>query len=172
METAVDGGLASVFRLYDCTVNIVAMRSGELARYGNSVRICWGSSATLFGEALVAWTARGICSLQFIDSGYPATLAVKRIRKEWFSASIDENNDKAKKVLGNIFSTKGSNRIALNVRGTNFQVQRALLETPFGSTVGYQQIAKGLGRPNAQRAVGTAVGANPVSISMPCHRVL
>lgn len=174
LATAMDGGFSSASRLYDCTVNIVAMTPGELAREGKSVNIRWGSSTTPFGEAVIAWTQRGICSLQFIDDDYTVAQAVQRIEKEWSSAALEEDQSKAEQILRNVFSSKGSNQVALDIRGTNFQVQvwRALLEIPFGETSGYKQLAENVGRPKAQRAVGTAVGANPVSILIPCHRVI
>ena len=171
---AMDGGVSSASRLYDCTGNIVAMTPGELAEYVHYVSIWWGLSETPFGQAVVAWTQRGICSLQFVDDDYSVTQALQRIQREWTLAALSEDQSEAKQILSKVFSTKSTNRVALDVRGTNFQVQvwKALLEIPFGDTAAYQQLAENVGRPKAQRAVGTAVGANPVSILIPCHRVI
>lgn len=174
LAAALDGGFSSASRLYDCTVNIVAMTPGELALHGHGVSIAWGRGETPFGEAIVAWTHRGICSFQFIDEDHSVKQALQRVQKEWPSATIGKDQGVAEQTINKIFSNKNTTHLSLDVRGTNFQVQvwKALLEIPFGETTGYQHLAKNIGRPKAQRAVGTAVGANPVSILIPCHRVI
>ena len=174
MAAALDGGFSSASRLYDCTVNIIAMTPGELINQGGGVSIRWGLSRTPFGEAFIAWTSRGICSLQFTSAGFSAQQALQRVREEWPAAEVKEDQAQARRLAGTLFSTKTTKTVTLDVRGTNFQVQvwRALLDIPFGETTGYQQLASKIGRPQAQRAVGTAIGANPVSILIPCHRVI
>ncbi|MBT5032148.1 MAG: methylated-DNA--[protein]-cysteine S-methyltransferase [Proteobacteria bacterium] len=174
MDTALDGGFSSASRLYDCTVNIIAMTPGELIKLGGGVSIRCGLSGTPFGEVYIAWTPRGICSLQFISADFSMEQALQRVQDEWPAAEVEEDQVQALILAGTIFSTKTSKPVKLDVRGTNFQVQvwRALLDIPFGETTGYQQLASKIGRPQAQRAVGTAIGANPVSILIPCHRVI
>ena len=148
MDAALDGGFSSASRLYDCTVNIIAMTPVELIKQGGGVSICWSLSCTPFGEVFIAWIPRGICSLQFMSAGFSAKQALQRVQEEWPAAEVEEDQAQARSLVGTIFSTKTTKPVTLDVRGTNFQVQawRALLDIPFGETTGYQQLASKIGR--------------------------
>ncbi len=174
-------GLSGGGRLHDLTVTLEAMTPGEIRAAGQGVRIRHGVTATPFGSAFVADTARGLCRLAFVDADDGAT-ELAGLRVLWPRAEFVRDDLRAAELVAAIWQLPGSapaggHRAAtfpLAVTGTNFQVQvwRALLELEPGETVTYGALARRLGKPDAARAVGTAVGANPVAWVIPCHRVL
>lgn len=168
-------GLSGGSRLYDHFVQIEAMTPGEYKQHGDGLRIEYGTHATPFGEAFIAMTARGICQLEFIDSK-SASVLVKQLKQTWPKAQLLSAPRKAATVLRQIFNgeQKPDRPLSLYVKGTNFQIQvwRALLQIPTGGVSSYSLIAQTLGKPQASRAVGSAVAANPVAFLIPCHRVI
>lgn len=163
-------GLSSLGRVHDHFVTLDAVTPGEYRRAGEGLRIGWGVHASPFGELLVATTARGVCFLAFVhEQDVQAALAA--VAREWPGAELVEQQESSGEVALKLFAGEP---VRLHVRGTNFQVQvwRALLRIPEGVLASYSGIARGIGRPHSVRAVASAVGANPVSWLIPCHRVI
>ncbi len=136
----------------------------------------YGFHPSCFGECFIALTDEGICSLLFVDDNKAEIL--KEFKNEWPNAQIKQSQSKAKSYINRIFSHPKSaamkKPICLLCKGTNFQIKvwEALLKIPFGNVTSYQGIAKQIGSPKAMRAVGNAVGKNPISYLIPCHRVI
>ena len=167
-------GLSGPGRLHDLFVTLEAMSPGEYRAGGSGIVIRHGVHPTPFGPALVAMTARGICGLHFVDEDREA---VARLRADWPEAELREDHAGTAPLVEGIFRPLASNAerpLALLVKGSNFQIKvwRALLELPAGSVATYGRIAARVGAPGAARAVGGAIGANPVAWLIPCHRVI
>jgi AraC family transcriptional regulator, regulatory protein of adaptative response / methylated-DNA-[protein]-cysteine methyltransferase len=135
----------------------------------------FGYHETPYGLAFVAQTSRGICQFDFVDQGATSE-PLNQLKKIWCNAEIVQDNAQTAPVIESLFSQQHSNTtpLSLRVRGTNFQlnVWRALLTLRAGDVASYSDIARTIGNPNASRAVGSAIGANPVALIIPCHRVL
>ena len=186
LETADSLGLTSSSRLYDCFVTLDAVTPGEFKSKGQGLHFHYGTGESLFGEIFVAWTSRGIHSLQFIDSdkaGVEASVdnSVNQLRSDWPLAQFKADPQKASEIIASLFVSpkkekpkKNKSPVSLWVKGTNFQVNvwRALLAIPEGKLTSYGALAKFLGKPKSAQAVGQAVGANPVALLIPCHRVI
>ncbi|ABW32360.1 methylated-DNA--[protein]-cysteine S-methyltransferase [Acaryochloris marina] len=170
-----DLGLSGPSRLHDLFVSIEAMSPGEYKNGGEGLEIYNGSHNTLFGTVVIATTKRGICSLQFQDK---ATLPVDDLlTNTWPNATLTVDQEKTQGLCDRIFlpeMSQPTKPLTLLVKGTNFQVQvwRALLQIPLGGLTTYQTIAEMIERPKAARAVGTAIGKNPIGYLIPCHRVI
>jgi AraC family transcriptional regulator of adaptative response/methylated-DNA-[protein]-cysteine methyltransferase len=177
LDAAHSVGLSGGGRLHDLTVTLEAMTPGEIRNGGQGVRIQHGLAHTPFGSAFVAETPRGLCRLTFVDDVAEAegdgSTELEALRVLWPRADFVRNDARAAELVAIIWGHRTAT-FPLAVTGTNFQVQvwRALLELEPGETVTYGALARKLGRPEAARAVGTAVGANPVAWVIPCHRVL
>lgn len=167
-------GLSSGSRLYDHFVQLEALTPGEFKSAGEGVVIDYGVHATPFGAAFIAETPRGICRLAFLgDGGMDEQL--EELRRHWRNAQLRENSQATAAKIPVLFGvTKSDRPLSLCVAGTNFQINvwRALLQIPPGALVSYNQIAKAINQPTASRAVGTAIGANPIAVVIPCHRVI
>lgn len=176
LPTTLDVGLSNPSRLHELIVHVDAMTPGQVSRAGEGVTITWGVHDSPLGAAFIAVTELGVCSLQFADSAAARRAAVARVQAEWPGATLVESSsrtrDAARRALGRLGATAGP--LALHVRGTNFQLKvwAALLNVAPGSVTTYEEVACAIGRPRAVRAVGTAVGRNPVSVLIPCHRVI
>lgn len=167
-------GLSGPGRLHDLFVTLEAVSPGEYKASGAGLAIRYGVHPSPFGAALVATTGRGICALHFVDS--PGD-GIERLRRDWPDAELCRDPGATAPVAERIFrplSSPPGRALALLVKGTNFQVKvwRALLELPSGSLATYGDVAARIGAPGSARAVGTAVGANPVAWLIPCHRVI
>ncbi len=176
LETAIEAGLSGPGRLHDLCVNLEAATPGEMKTGGAGLEISYGFAATPFGEALIAETPRGICHLSFVGEDGDAA-ALRFLMKQWPAAKHRRDDRNAAQTSADIFlRNPGADRPPLRafVRGTAFQVRvwRALLRVPTGSLVTYGRLATAVGHPKASRAVGTAVGANPLAYIVPCHRVI
>lgn len=152
------------------------MSPGEFKAGGMGLQIQYGIHATPFGTSLIATTSRRICNLRFLDIVNEQT-AEQALRLEWRNAEIIRKQQATQEIINHIFEiSQFSSRkpLTLFVKGTNFQIQvwRALLKVPFGNITTYQNVAEMIGRPTAARAVGNAVGNNPVGYLIPCHRVI
>ena len=174
-NTSGEVGLTSSSRLHDHFVSIEAVTPGEFKRRGEGLEISYGLSSSDFGTVFAATTARGICRLSFPDEN-DLDSEIKELKAQWPLAKLTREDDNISNLCANLFQSqnrKGS-KIALHISGTNFQISvwKSLLRIPEGSLVSYGDIASRLGKPNAVRAVGTAVGANPVGYLIPCHRVI
>ena len=164
-------GLSGSGRLHDLFLRWEAMSPGEFARNGDGLEISWGWFDSPFGQALVMGTPKGICGLAFAaETGAEAAMADMRAR--WPEARFTEDPAALKPLVDAAFSQKGETR--LHMIGAPFQIKvwEALLQIPSGHVTTYSEIAGAIGHPRAVRAVGTAVGRNPVSWLIPCHRAL
>ncbi len=171
LDAAWDAGLSGPGRLHDLCVTLEAVTPGEMKRRGEGITVNHGFGETPFGTALVGQTDRGVCWLAFVND-HERELALEELRGTWPGAVFRPDESGARKTLRAIFHD--GQTPPLHVRGTNFQVQvwRALLALPPGSATTYSAIARQVCTARAARAVGQAVGANPVSWLIPCHRVL
>jgi AraC family transcriptional regulator, regulatory protein of adaptative response / methylated-DNA-[protein]-cysteine methyltransferase len=173
LDAAYEAGLSGPGRLHDLLVAVDAVTPGNVRTAGAGLTIRWGHHATRFGGATVAVTDRGICALGFDERERGAT--VTRLHGDWPAARMVRAQAETARVVERIFSRARPGRpLTLHLRGTNFQLKvwEALLAIPDGETTSYGDLAEVIGRPGASRAVGTAVGDNPVAFLVPCHRVL
>ncbi|MBT3267763.1 methylated-DNA--[protein]-cysteine S-methyltransferase [Candidatus Poribacteria bacterium] len=174
LDAAYASGLSGPGRLHDHFVTIDAVTPGEYKSGGQGVEISYGIHATPFGDCLIGVTSRGVCRLRFVDPGDAAD-AVASLHREWPGAALREDPSATRDVADSVGAPQrpGDGRPML-LRGTNFQVKvwQALVAIPPGAVVSYGDVAAAVGHPTASRAVGTAVGANPVAYFIPCHRVL
>lgn len=168
-------GLSSPGRLYDLFVTCEAVTPGEYKARGAGLDIEYGFHPTPFGECLLALTGRGICFLRFVDQDGRGS-ALQDLQAHWPQAKLAENANKTYQLMGDIFplADKPGGRLHIHLSGTNFQIKvwEALLRIPYGKLVSYGQIASSLNLPGASRAVGQAVGNNPIAYLIPCHRVI
>ncbi len=166
-------GLSSASRLHDLMVSCEAMTPGEIKSGGAGVVLGWGQADTPFGTALVGWTARGLCYLAFLDGD--AALRHQELCAAWPAAQLQCDDREAQRLMDQVFpGTPQPGRLHLLLRGTNFQLKvwEALLRLPPGRRLSYTQLATLAGTPKAQRAVGSALAANPIAYLIPCHRVI
>lgn len=170
LGAALELGLSGPGRLHDLFVTLEAVTPGQFKSGGEGLEVRWGFHDTPFGTAFVATTPRGVCHLAFVDGGRKKALA--SLKKRWPRALIKEDRPGTGTVLAKAFRGRGKVPVAL--AGTPFQtkVWEALLRIPPGRAATYAQVAAAVGSPKATRAVGTAVGDNPVAFLIPCHRVL
>jgi AraC family transcriptional regulator of adaptative response/methylated-DNA-[protein]-cysteine methyltransferase len=171
LETADTVGLSGSGRLHDLFVRWEAMSPGEFARRGAGLDIRFGWFETPFGEALAMGTDKGLCGLGFVsETGRAAAMADLRVR--WPQAAFVEDAQAIGPWVAAAFAQRGD--AALHLIGGPFQIKvwEALLAVPSGQVTTYSEIAQAVGHPTAVRAVGTAVGRNPVSFLIPCHRAL
>ncbi len=176
LDVTYEAGLSGPGRLHDLLVNAEAVTPGEYQRAGEGLTVRFGFHPTPFGECVIAVTPRGVCHLAFV---HPVSRqeALDRIRHDWPAASLVADQAATRRAAALAFPPPGSAPTAgltLHVKGTNFQLKvwRALLEIPVGSVTTYGALAAAVGDAKASRAVGTAVGSNPVSYLIPCHRVI
>jgi AraC family transcriptional regulator of adaptative response/methylated-DNA-[protein]-cysteine methyltransferase len=170
LDAAIGSGLSGPGRLHDLCVGLEAASPGEIKSGGAGLRISYGFAPTPFGRCLLAGCDRGVCWVEFVDSD-----EISGLRAEWFGALLERDDTGARDLAARVFSG-GRDRAGLKgfVRGSGFQVQvwRALLRIPEGELVTYGALAEAAGRPGAARAVGSAVGGNPLAYLIPCHRVI
>jgi len=175
LDATYESGLSSAGRLHDLFVTIDAVTPGEFKRAGDGLTIQWGVHDTPFGECVIGTTPRGICGLYFATDGGIAR-AQQHLAESWEGARLVENAAATQPLVDQIFSdaARTTAPLAVLVKGTNLQLKvwEALLRIPLGEVVTYEQLAAAAGAPTAVRAVGTAVGRNPVSYLIPCHRVI
>ena len=189
LDAAYEAGLSGPGRLHDMFVRIEAMTPGEYGRGGAGLEIRYGFADSLFGAVIIAATGRGVCHLAFCGDGDGdhRSTALERLRTafpeadispaeagpaEAGPATISPSAQEALSALGRGWSSPAE--IRLHLRATPFQLKiwEALLRIPMGRLASYGDVAAAIGRPGAGRAVGTAIGANPVAWLIPCHRVI
>jgi AraC family transcriptional regulator of adaptative response/methylated-DNA-[protein]-cysteine methyltransferase len=172
LDASLEAGLSSPARLHDHFVTLEAITPGEYKAGGAGLEIRYGTASTPFGEIFVAQTPRGICALSFLDDDREYFEA---LRNQWPHAALVSDAKGAARIATRIFEP-GDDETPIRVAaaGTNFQVRvwRALLEIPFGSVRTYAEIANAIGAPQGSRAVGNALGSNPIAYLIPCHRVI
>jgi AraC family transcriptional regulator of adaptative response/methylated-DNA-[protein]-cysteine methyltransferase len=176
MNTAFDVGLSGPGRLHDLFVSVETVTPGQFKSRGQDVEIRYSISESSFGRCLVALTEKGICDLQFID-GSQDSEAVSELSKKWKAAVLVLDQELGDRLVRTIFdpmSGPDPESLKLDLHGTNFQLKvwQALLRIPAGKVVSYTDVARGIERPDAVRAVAGAVAKNPVAWLIPCHRVL
>jgi AraC family transcriptional regulator of adaptative response/methylated-DNA-[protein]-cysteine methyltransferase len=171
IAAAWEAGLSGGGRLHDLFVTFEAMTPGEYKAGGAGLVFRYGLAETPFGEALLATTARGLAVLEFTEAADQD--AAGGLRSRWPAARLQRDDPHAAEVARQVFVTR-CGAVPLHVRGTNFQVKvwEALLDLGSRGPLSYGRLAAAIGKPGAARAVGQAVGANPVAWMIPCHRVL
>jgi len=173
LDAALSSGLSGPGRLHDLLITTVAITPGEAKRQGRGVDMQYGYGQTPFGEALLAWTDRGICFLSFCDEK-DKQHSWSQFNQQWPDANLTEDDSLASQKLLEIFSESEQKELKIWLRGSPFQlsVWEALLKLPVGTHCSYAQLASLSGHPGAHRATGTAIGRNPVCWLIPCHRVI
>jgi len=172
-DAAYETGLSGMGRLHDLFVQIQGMTLGEYKNGGESLSINYSFNKSPFGHILVASTIKGVCYLAFSDE---QQLSLNLLFNRFPNAKFREQHDAIQQNALRIFTHDWSelNQVKLHLKGTDFQfkVWEMLLKIPMGQLSTYGNIAKDLINPNASRAVGTAIGSNPVAFLIPCHRVI
>ena len=172
-DAAYDTGLSGTSRLHDLFIKIEGMTPGEFKNGGENLSINYSYAESPFGNVLVASTSKGICHMAFADE---ETGALHELQKKFPNAHLRQMVDLIQQNALYIFTHDWSklNQIKLHLKGTDFQLKvwEALLKIPMGQLSTYGNIANKIEKPNASRAVGSAVGDNPVAFLIPCHRVI
>jgi AraC family transcriptional regulator of adaptative response/methylated-DNA-[protein]-cysteine methyltransferase len=189
LDTTYSTGLSSGGRLHDLFVTLQAVTPGEFKSGGAGLTIATGFHDSPFGECLIGVTERGVCGLSFVINGDRAA-ALAELAAHWPGAAFVEDQRATRDTVNQVFAAWNGGRwqppaadngeavpptpLSVLVRGTNFQVRvwEALLRIPPGVVVTYEDIANAVGRVGATRAVGSAIGRNPVAYLIPCHRVI
>lgn len=174
LDAAYDAGLSGPGRLHDLMVSVDAMTPGEVKRRGAGLVIRYGYHDSPFGECIVATTDRGLCGLEFLGDAGPAA-ALESVRARWPAASFVPDPEASGEIASRVFDTaRGGAPLPLYLQGTNFQIKvwEALLRIPAGEVATYGEIAGRVCSTRAARAVGAAIGRNPIAFVVPCHRVI
>lgn len=176
LDATYEAGLSSAGRLHDLFVTVEAVTPGEFRTGGEGLDIRFGIHDSPFGECLVATTPRGVCAVSFLSAETPDS-AVERLHEDWPGASIHGDQGRTAAIAEQMFSPEARTAdtpLRLLLRGTNFQINvwKALLRIPMGAVASYEDLAAIANVPGAPRAVGNAVGANPLAYVVPCHRVI
>jgi AraC family transcriptional regulator of adaptative response/methylated-DNA-[protein]-cysteine methyltransferase len=179
LDAALEVGLSGTGRLHDLFVSHEAMTPGDYKRRGEGLDLAYGFHASPFGDALLIATDRGVAGLAFVDEdkGQTREDALADIMGRWPKARFVHAPEKTAAHVQQIFEPATWDRdrpVRLVMIGTDFEVRvwESLLKIPMGRAVSYSDIARHIGAPSASRAVGSAVGRNPISFVVPCHRVL
>ena len=177
LDASMNSGLSGPGRLHDLCVKLESASPGELKSGGEGWVIHYGIGDSPFGKCLLGKSPRGICHFSFIESEEGlAELAV--LQHDWPQARLNRDDPSISRLLGRVFERPVHSRsrptLRYFVQGTAFQLQvwRALLHVKPGTLTSYGQLAAKLGKPNAARSVGAAVGQNPLAYLIPCHRVI
>jgi len=172
-DTAFETGLSGSSRLHDLFISIEGMTPGEYKNGGEQLQINYSFAETPFGNIIVASTTKGICHLAFADDEKEALI---QLQLQFPNAKFRQVVDTIQQNALFIFTQdwKDLSKIKLHLKGTPFQIKvwEALLKIPMGDVSTYSGIANTIKNPNASRAVGTAIGDNPVAFLIPCHRVI
>ncbi|NDV16007.1 methylated-DNA--[protein]-cysteine S-methyltransferase [Muricauda sp. TY007] len=173
LEAAMETGFSGTGRLHDLFVSIEGMTPGEYKNGGESLEINYSFAESPFGKLIVASTQKGICHMSFIDDGQKAFDDLKlRFPNATYRQFLDKHQQDGLAIFQNDWSKQ--EQIKLHLNGTPFQLKvwETLLKIPSGSLSVYGEIAQKIERPKASRAVGSAIGKNPVAFLIPCHRVI
>ncbi|TGM53598.1 bifunctional transcriptional activator/DNA repair enzyme AdaA [Leptospira adleri] len=173
-DAAYETGLSGTSRLHDLFVKIEGMTPGEYKNGGEKLTIRYSFQKGIFGEYLVASTEKGICNLFFYD--VPKEEVLSELQDQWDQAQLvqktDENQERVVRFFDNALHR--GDKIKLHLKGTDFQIKvwEALLKIPEGQLSSYSKIAASIEQESASRAVGSAIGKNPIGYLIPCHRVI
>lgn len=172
-DAAFNTGLSGTGRLHDLFVNVEGMTPGDFKNGGENLTINYSFAQTPFGQLLIASTAKGVCHMAFADE---EEKAFAELQQQFPRASYQLKKDQFQTDALVIFDQDWNEQanIKLHLKGTPFQLKvwETLLKVPMGQFTTYGNIAKAVGNPNASRAVGAAVGDNPIAFLIPCHRVI
>ncbi len=176
LDTAYEVGLSGAGRLHDLFVTHEGMPPGIYRAKGAGLTINWGCHASPFGTAVVLTTAHGLAGLAFADEGGELAAFEDMVRR-WPNADYVRDDKATAAMAKRIFDRdewRPDQPLRIVMIGTDFEVRvwETLLRIPLGSATTYSDVAETIGKPSAARAVGTAVGKNPISFVVPCHRVL
>lgn len=172
-DAAIETGLSGTGRLHDLFVNIEGMTPREYKNKGANLNINYSFGESPFGKIMVASTHKGICYMGFSDDSETTFLELKnRFPNANFVQKSDEIQENALKIYSQDWNDIG--KIKLHLKGTDFQLKvwEALLAIPTGRLSTYGELAESIDKPKAARAVGTAIGSNPIAFLIPCHRVI
>lgn len=172
-DTTMEIGLSGTGRLHDLFVNIEGMTPGEYKNGGEQLIINYSYAQSPFGMVMVASTEKGLCHVVFIEDEEKAFHGLKnRFPNAKYQQRVDQSQVNALMIFANDWSQ--ISKIKLHLKGTDFQLKvwDALLKIPLGQLSSYGKIAQKIQKPKASRAVGTAIGSNPVAFLIPCHRVI
>jgi AraC family transcriptional regulator, regulatory protein of adaptative response / methylated-DNA-[protein]-cysteine methyltransferase len=171
LDAALEAGLSGSGRLHDLFLTWEAMSPGDYAKGGAGLTISWGWFDSPFGPALVMGTDKGICGMGFsAEMGEEA--AMQDLMSRWPLARFVAAPDRLRPWVRAAFGAEGAAPLFLIGAPFQIKVWEALLRIPSGHVTTYSEIARAIGHPAAVRAVGTAVGRNPISLFIPCHRAL
>lgn len=174
LDAAYEAGLSGPGRLHDLLISVDAMTPGEVKRRGAGMRVRYGFHDSPFGECILASTERGLCGLEFLGEDGRAG-AFDSVRSRWPAASFVADAQASAELAARVFDAgPGGAPLPLHLRGTNFQIKvwEALLRIPAGEVTTYGDIAGRVCSTRAARAVGAAIGRNPIAFVVPCHRVI
>ncbi|MHA1164049.1 MAG: methylated-DNA--[protein]-cysteine S-methyltransferase [Alphaproteobacteria bacterium] len=177
LDTAYEVGLSGAGRLHDLFVDHEAMTPGDYKRRGAGLEIAWGFHASPFGNALIMATERGVAGLAFADDEGEESVILEDMMRRWPAAAYTNAPERTAPYAARIFTPelwRKSSPLKIVLIGTDFEVRvwDALLKLPMGQAITYSDLASHVCTPAAARAVGSAVGRNPISFVVPCHRVL
>lgn len=172
-DATFETGLSSTSRLHELFVQIEGMTPAEYKNGGEHLSIHYQFVDTPFGQVLIASTNKGICKMSFVDN---STEALNALVAQFPNANFVQQSDELQQHALAIFSSKTLDlpKIKLHLKATDFQLKvwECLLKIPMGQLSTYGALAENIGHPKASRAVGTAIGNNPVAFLIPCHRVI
>ncbi|WP_425659451.1 bifunctional helix-turn-helix domain-containing protein/methylated-DNA--[protein]-cysteine S-methyltransferase [Tenacibaculum ascidiaceicola] len=170
LETSYNVGLSGNSRLHDLFIKIEACTPGEFQKRGKNLKFYFGEIETPFGSAIIIETKKGICNLSFDN------LSLEKIKSEYHQAIFTKELQSNGKLVQEYFKNWKipTTPINLDLQGTPFQIQvwKALLQIPSSNLLSYKDIAEMISNPKAVRAVGSAIGKNPIAYLIPCHRVI
>jgi len=177
LDTAYEVGLSGAGRLHDLFVDHEAMTPGDYKRRGAGLEIVWGFHASPFGSALIMASDRGVTGLAFADDGAQEVRVFEDMARRWPKAEFVHAPERVAGYAARIFTPelwRKDDPLKIVLIGADFEVRvwRTLLKLPMGRAVSYGEIASHVCTAKAARAVGSAVGRNPISFVVPCHRVL
>ncbi|MGP9820488.1 methylated-DNA--[protein]-cysteine S-methyltransferase [Salinarimonas sp. NSM] len=176
LDTTLELGLSGPGRLHDLFVNHEAMTPGDYKAKGAGLTLSYGYHPSPFGEVIVVATPRGLAGLGFVDDGNRCA-ALSDMRGRWPRATWVADQETTAPYAARVFDSgrwRPDQPLDVVLIGTDFEVRvwRTLLGIPFGRATTYSDVAQTIGKPSAARAVGAAVGRNPISFVVPCHRVV
>jgi AraC family transcriptional regulator of adaptative response/methylated-DNA-[protein]-cysteine methyltransferase len=177
LSTTYEIGLSSTSRLHDLFVTYEAIPPGAFRQKGEGLDMVWGAAPSPFGTAVLVITEYGLAGLGFADGEVSIEAAFEDLRARWPNARFSRDDTRVAPIAARVFDPSrwhADRPVKVVLIGTDFEVRvwQTLLKIPVGKATTYQTVAEHIGRPTASRAVGAAVGKNPISFVVPCHRVV
>jgi AraC family transcriptional regulator of adaptative response/methylated-DNA-[protein]-cysteine methyltransferase len=177
LDTTFEVGLSSTSRLHDLFVTYEAMPPGAFRAGGAGLDMIWGTASSPFGTAVVTATEYGLSGIGFADEDTSVDTAFADLANRWPNARFTRDDQRIAPLVAQAFDPRqwtADRPVRIVLIGTDFEVKvwETLLKIPVGAATTYQSVANHIGRPTASRAVGAAVGKNPISFVVPCHRVV